>query len=67
MATRRYNVPMYQDISTRYASDLNDQEFELIAPPLSQIVMVLSIFFMKPKDIYHVCTLSSWIKATRAA
>ena len=36
MATRRYNVPIYQDISTRYASDLNDQEFELIAPHVAQ-------------------------------
>ena len=32
MATRRYNVPIYQDISARYTSDLNDQEFELITP-----------------------------------
>jgi hypothetical protein len=31
MATRRYNVSIHQNISTRYASDLNDQEFELIA------------------------------------
>jgi putative transposase len=36
MATRRYNVPIYQDISTRYASDLNDQEFELIGPHVGQ-------------------------------
>ncbi len=36
MATRRYNVPIYQDISTRYASDLTDQEFELIAPHVAQ-------------------------------
>ena len=36
MATRRYNVPIYQDISTRYDSDLNDQEFELIAPHVAQ-------------------------------
>jgi putative transposase len=36
MATRRYNVPIYQDISSRYASDLNDQEFELIAPHVAQ-------------------------------
>jgi len=36
MATRRYNVPIDQDISTRYASDLNDQEFELIAPHVAQ-------------------------------
>jgi putative transposase len=36
MATRRCNVPIYQDISTRYASDLNDQECELIAPHVAQ-------------------------------
>jgi putative transposase len=36
MATRRYNVPIYHDISTRYASDLNDQEFELIVPHVAQ-------------------------------
>src|SRR5918911_584894 len=36
MATRRYNVPMYQDTSTRYASDLTDREFELIAPHVAQ-------------------------------
>ena len=36
MATRRYNVPTHQDISTRYASDLNDQEFELIVPHVAQ-------------------------------
>jgi hypothetical protein len=36
MATRRYNVPIHQDISTRYASDLNDQEFALIAPHVAQ-------------------------------
>ena len=36
MATRRYNVPVVQDDSTRYASDLNDQEFELIAPHVAQ-------------------------------
>jgi hypothetical protein len=36
MATRRYNVPIHQDVSKRYASDLNDQEFALIAPPVAQ-------------------------------
>jgi putative transposase len=36
MATRRYNVPIHQDVSTRYASDLNDQEFALIAPHVAQ-------------------------------
>ena len=36
MVTRRYNVPIYQDISARYTSDLNDQEFELIAPHVAQ-------------------------------
>src|SRR5262245_60939540 len=36
MATRRYNMPINQDISTRYASDLIDQEFALIAPHVAQ-------------------------------
>ena len=36
MASRRYNVPNHQDISTRYASDLNDQEFALLAPLVAQ-------------------------------
>jgi len=36
MATRRYNVPIHQDVSTRYASDLNDQEFAFIAPHVAQ-------------------------------
>jgi putative transposase len=36
MATRRYNVPIHQDVSKRYASDLNDQEFELIALHVAQ-------------------------------
>ncbi len=36
MATRRYNVPIDQDVSTRYASDLNEQEFALIAPHVAQ-------------------------------
>ena len=36
MATHRYNVPIHHDVSTRYASDLTDQEFELIAPHVAQ-------------------------------
>ena len=36
MATRRYNIPIHQDDSTRYASDLNDQEFALLAPHVKQ-------------------------------
>jgi hypothetical protein len=36
MATRRHNVPIQQEILTRYASDLNDQEFALIAPRVAQ-------------------------------
>jgi putative transposase len=36
MATRCYNVPSNQGVSTRYTSDLNDQEFELIAPHVAQ-------------------------------
>jgi len=36
MATRRYNVPTRHDISTRYASDLNDQEFDVLAPYVAQ-------------------------------
>jgi putative transposase len=36
MTTRRYNEPIQQDVSTRYASDLNDQEFVLIAPHVAQ-------------------------------
>src|SRR5207247_5789325 len=36
MATHRYNVPIHQDVSKRYASDLNDQEFALIAPHVAQ-------------------------------
>ena len=36
MITRRYNEPIQQDVSTRYASDLNDQEFVLIAPHVAQ-------------------------------
>ncbi len=36
MATRRYNIPINQEISTRYASDLNDQEFARIASHVAQ-------------------------------
>jgi putative transposase len=36
MATRGYNIPINQDISTRYASDLNDREFDLVAPHVAQ-------------------------------
>ena len=36
MATRRYNVPTHLDVSIRYASDLNDQEFALLAPHVAQ-------------------------------
>ena len=36
MATRRYNVPIHLDVSIRYASDLNDQEFALLAPHVAQ-------------------------------
>ena len=36
MATRRYNNPINQDVSTRYASDLNDQEFALVRPHVAQ-------------------------------
>jgi hypothetical protein len=36
MAMRRYKVSVYQDVSTRYASDLNDQEFALLAPHVAQ-------------------------------
>ncbi len=32
MATRRYNNPINQDVSTRYASDLNDQECARVRP-----------------------------------
>jgi hypothetical protein len=30
MAPHRYNVPIHQEVSIRYASDLTDQEFVLI-------------------------------------
>ena len=36
MATRRYNIPLNQEVSKRYASDLNDQEFALLAPHVAQ-------------------------------
>ena len=36
MATRRYNNPINQDVSTRYASDLNDQEFALVRPHVAE-------------------------------
>jgi putative transposase len=36
MATRRYNVSATQNTSQRYASDLSDREFEIIAPYVAQ-------------------------------
>jgi putative transposase len=36
MAPRRYNIPINQEIPTRYASDLSDQEFALLAPHVAQ-------------------------------
>jgi putative transposase len=36
METRRYNVPFHQNVSTRYASDMNDQEFALVGPHVAQ-------------------------------
>jgi putative transposase len=36
MATCYYTIPIHQDISTRYASDLNDREFTLLAPHVVQ-------------------------------
>jgi putative transposase len=36
MVTRCYNIPINQEVSPRYASDLNDQEFALIAPHVTQ-------------------------------
>jgi len=36
MATHRYSVAIHQTVSTSYVSDLNDQEFELIAPPAAR-------------------------------
>ena len=32
MTTRRYNVPIQQNVPNRYASDLNDQ-FRILAEP----------------------------------
>jgi putative transposase of IS4/5 family DUF4096 len=36
MATRRHNLPIHQDACKRYASDLDDEEFALIAPHVAQ-------------------------------
>ena len=36
METHRYTVPIHHDLSTRYASDLTDQEFEFVAPHVAQ-------------------------------
>jgi putative transposase len=36
MLMRRYNIPIQQNLSTRYASDLADQEFALLAPHVEQ-------------------------------
>ena len=36
MASRRYNIPINQEISKRYASDLNDQDFALLALHVAQ-------------------------------
>jgi hypothetical protein len=36
MATRCYKVPINQEVSPCYASDLNDQEFALVAPHVAQ-------------------------------
>jgi putative transposase len=36
MAPRRYNILINQDVSKRYASDLDDQELDLIAPHVVQ-------------------------------
>jgi putative transposase len=36
VATRCYNMPINQEVSTGYASDLNDQEFALLAPHVAQ-------------------------------
>jgi hypothetical protein len=36
MATRRYTVSMHQNVSTCYASDLSDREFDLVAPHVAQ-------------------------------
>jgi hypothetical protein len=36
METHRSTVPIHHDLSTRYASDLTDQEFEFVAPHVAQ-------------------------------
>jgi transposase len=36
MAKHRYNADMSRDAGKRYASDLSDQEFDLIAPLVAQ-------------------------------
>jgi putative transposase len=36
MARRRYNVDTARDLDKRYASDLSDQEFDIIAPLVAQ-------------------------------
>lgn len=36
MAKRRYNVPAVQKTGNRYASDLSDREFQIIAPYVAQ-------------------------------
>jgi hypothetical protein len=36
METRRYNVLIHYNVSNRYASDLSDQEFALLAPHVAQ-------------------------------
>ena len=36
MATRGYNIPINQEVSTRYASDLNDQECALLVHHVAQ-------------------------------
>jgi len=36
VATRRYNVSIHQDVSIGYASDLNDQEFDILSPLVAQ-------------------------------
>jgi len=36
MATCRYTIPIHQNVSTGYASDLNDQESALLTPHVAQ-------------------------------
>jgi hypothetical protein len=36
MTTRCYNIPINQEVSTRYTSDLTNQEFALIAPHVAE-------------------------------